>query len=218
MARGAHKVNPIIYRMGINRTWESNWFVTDTKTYNKYVKEDLEIRTYIEKELKFAGVAKIIINRSNKKVVLEIYVSKPGVAIGKNGAGIVNVKKYLESKYKLDFDIKLMDIKKPDANANLIAQAIALQCERRVAPKIAVQKAIDLFKEVKDVKGISIWVRGRIKGVDMARVEKYSWGYVPRHTLRAMIDYAFVVAQVPRAGKHGVKVWVNHGEKHNYIL
>lgn len=218
MARGAHKVNPIIFRMGTNRTWDSRWFVADKKTYIANFKQDVEIRNIIHKELKFAGVAKVLISRLQKKIMLEIHVARPGVAIGRSGAGINSLKEKLEKKFKVDSEIKLIEVKKPDANARLIAEGIALQCEKRVAPKIAAQKAIDAVKNMTEVKGISVWVRGRLKGVDMARVEKYSWGFVPRHTIRADIDYAFVEAQVPRSGKHGIKVWVNTGEKSSYSL
>ncbi len=218
MARGSHKVNPTVFRIGINRTWDSRWFASDRDTYISFLKQDFEIRSYLKDQLKLAGVAKIVINRSIKKVLIEVYVAKPGFAIGKSGANIANVKKYLERKYKMDFDIKLLDVKKPDINAELIAQSIAHQCENRVVPKLAVQKVLESVEESKAVEGVSIWIRGRIKGVDMAKVEKYSWGNVPRHTLRKLIDYAAIEAQVPRAGKHGIKVWVNHGEKSTYIL
>jgi len=218
MARGAHKVNPIVFRIGINKTWDSRWFASDVATYNQYLKQDFAIREIVHTDLRFAGVAKVVISRLAKKVSLEVHVAKPGIAIGRSGAGIASLKDKLEKKFKLDFEIKLVEVRKPDASAKLVAEAIAQQCERRIAPKIAAQKAIEAVKNISEVKGISIWIRGRLKGVDMARVEKYSDGIVPRHTLRADLDYAFAVAQVPRAGKHGIKVWINLGEKNSYIL
>ncbi|RMD77011.1 30S ribosomal protein S3 [Candidatus Dojkabacteria bacterium] len=218
MARGSHKVNPVIFRMTVNKIWDSRWFASDKSVYIENLKQDFEIRKIVTKDLAAAGVAKIVIDRGIKKVFLSVYVARPGVAIGRNGVGISNLKEKLEKKFKMTFEIKLYEVKKPEACAALIAEAIAEQCERRVAPKIAVQKVLESVKNIPEVKGISIWVRGRIKGVDMARVEKYSEGFVPRHSIRADIDYAFVEARVPRAGKHGIKVWVNLGERNTYVL
>lgn len=217
MARGAHKINPIGFRIGVNKNWDSRWYA-DKHTYADRLLDDLKARDLVFKKLKPAGVAQVIIKRMINKVVIEIYVARPGVVIGRSGAGIQTLKDELTKLLKQPVEVKPFEVKNPDTIAKLVAENIAAQCEKRVNPKIAMQKAVDAAMSSGNIKGIAVWVGGRIKGADMARVEKIQKGVVPRHTLRADIDYAFVVGQVPRAGKHGVKVWINRGEKNTYSI
>jgi small subunit ribosomal protein S3 len=217
MARGAHKINPVGFRIGVNKNWDSRWYA-DKKTYADLNLLDIQAREIINEKLKAAGVAKIVIERANNKVTVKVYVARPGVVIGRSGAGISALKVDLVKILGPQVDIKPLEVKNPDTVAKLVAENIAVQCERRVAPKMAMQKAVDAAMKTGLIKGISIWVGGRIKGADMARVEKIQQGFVPRHTLRADIDYAEAVAQVPRAGKHGIKVWINKGEKNTYSI
>jgi small subunit ribosomal protein S3 len=217
MARGAHKINPIGFRIGVNKNWDSRWYA-NKHDYADLLLADLKARALINKKLKPAGVAQIIIKRLINKVVIEIYVARPGVVIGRSGAGIQILKDELTKLLKQPVEVKPFEVKNPDTIAKLVAENIASQCERRVNPKVAMQKAADAAMATGQIKGIAIWVGGRIKNADMARVEKVKQGVIPRHTLRADIDYAFTVGQVPRAGKHGVKVWINKGEKNTYSV
>lgn len=217
MARGSHKVNPIIFRIGINRTWPSRWY-SPKNVYVENVVSDLEIKKTINQKLRSAGVGEVLIKRFNNKIYVDIYVARPGIVIGRSGEGINKLKKDLESLAKKFIEIKIFEIKNPEIVAKIVAETIALQCEKRVAPKIAMTKAMEAAKESGLIKGIDIWVGGRIKGADMARREKIKWGTVPRHSLRADIDYAFTEAQVPGSGKHGIKVWIYKGEKSSYSL
>ena len=217
MARGAHKINPIGFRIGVNKNWDSRWYA-NKHDYADLLLSDLKARALINKKLKAAGVSQIIIKRLINKVVIEIYVARPGVVIGRSGAGIQTLKDELTRLLRQPVEVKPFEVKNPDAIAKLVAENIAAQCERRINPKVAMQKAADAAMATGQIKGIAIWVGGRIKNADMARVEKVKQGVIPRHTLRADIDYAFTVGQVPRAGKHGVKVWINRGEKNTYSV
>ncbi len=217
MARGAHKVNPFGFRLGINKNWKSRWYA-GKKDYADRFLADLKIRNFIEGKLKSAGIANIIIKRMIAKIIVEINVARPGVVIGKGGSAINDLKKDLERMIRQEIEIKIFEVKSPESVAKIVAEGIAMQCEKRVAPKMAAERAIKAAMESKEVKGITVWVGGRIKGAEMARVEKLSSGVIPRHTLRQDIDYGFAEAQVPGAGKHGVKVWINKGEKNTYII
>lgn len=217
MARGAHKINPIGFRIGVNKNWDSRWYA-NKHDYADRLLDDLKAKELINTRLKAAGVAQVVIKRMINKVVIEVYVARPGVVIGRSGAGIQTLKDDLTKLLKQPVEVKPFEVKNPDAIAKLVAENIAAQCEKRTNPKIAMQKAVDSAMATGQVKGIAIWVGGRIKGADMARVEKVKQGVIPRHTLRADIDYGFAVGQVPRAGKHGVKVWINRGEKSTYSV
>jgi small subunit ribosomal protein S3 len=217
MARGAHKINPIGFRLGVNKNWSSRWYASKLEYADKFL-SDVEVRKLIETKLKSAGVASIVIKRMINKTVVEISVARPGVVIGRGGAGITQLKDELTKLLKQSVDIKIFEIKNPDTVAKIVAENIAMQCEKRVNPKIAATKAMEAAKDSNLVKGIQIWIGGRIKGAEIARNEKVRWGVVPRHTLRADIDYAFTEAQVPGAGKHGIKVWINKGEKSTYSI
>lgn len=217
MARGTHKVHPTGFRLGINKNWKARWFA-DKKVYADTFISDQKIRKLIETELKSAGVASIIIKRSMNRITVEITVARPGVVIGKGGTAISLLKKKLEKVAKQEVEPKIFEVKNPEIVAKLVAESIAAQCERRINPKIAAERAKDAAMETGKIKGITIWVKGRIKGAEMARTEKVNSGPVPRHTLRYDIDYAFTEAQVPSAGKHGIKVWINKGEKSSYSI
>lgn len=217
MARGAHKVNPIGFRIGINKNWNSRWYANKHK-YADLVIDDIKIRKIISEKLKNAGVASIVIKRAMSKIVVEIEVARPGVVIGKGGAAIASLKQELAKLTKQDIEPKIFEVKNPEVVAKLVAEGIAMQCEKRIAPKVASMKAIEAAMDSGKIQGIAIWVGGRIKGAEMARVEKFQKGNVPRHTLRTNIDYAFAEALVPGAGKHGIKVWINKGEKLSYSI
>lgn len=217
MARGAHKVNPVGFRIGVNKNWTSRWYASKREYADKLLDDD-KARKLIETRLKAAGVAQVVIKRLINKVVVEIYVSRPGVVIGRSGAGIQTLKDDLTKLLKQNVDIRPFEVKNPETIAKLVGETIAAQCEKRVSPKIAATKAMEAARDSGLVKGISIWIGGRIRGAEIARVEKVEWGTVPRHTLRADIDYAHVEAQVPKAGIHGIKVWINKGEKPTYTI
>jgi small subunit ribosomal protein S3 len=217
MARGAHKVNPIGFRIGVNKNWNSRWYASKEDYAEKFL-SDKQVNKLVEEKLKQAGVASIVIKRLINKVLIEISVARPGVVIGRGGAGINALKEELVKLLKTNVDIKIFEIKNPDIIAKLVAENIAQQCERRVNPKVAAGKAVEAAKNTGMVKGIEVWIGGRIKGAEMARREKVRWGVVPRHTIRADLDYAFTEAQVPQAGKHGIKVWINRGEKSSYSI
>ncbi len=217
MARGSHKVNPIGFRVGVNKNWTSRWYASKETYADKFLM-DRKIKKLVNEKLKSAGVASVVIKRMINKIVVELFVARPGVVIGRSGAGITALKDELTKLVGQPVEVKPFEVKNPDTIAKLVAENIAAQCEKRVAPKMAMQKAADAAKATGLIKGITIWVGGRIKGADMARKEKVSWGFVPRHTIRADIDYANVEAQVPRAGKHGIKVWINKGEKNTYTI
>lgn len=217
MARGSHKVNPIGFRIGVNKNWNSRWYATKEEYADKFL-SDKKVNKLIETKLKAAGVASVVIKRLINKVLIEISVARPGVVIGRGGAGINSLKDELIKLLKTNVDIKIFEVKNPDVVAKLVAENIALQCEKRVNPKVAASKAVEAAKNTGLIKGIEVWVGGRIKGAEMARRERVRWGVVPRHTIRSDIDYAFTEAHVPQAGKHGIKVWINKGEKSSYSI
>ena len=217
MARGAHKVNPVGFRIGVNKNWKSRWYA-DKHTYADNFLADLKLRDMINEKLKHAGVASVVIKRSMNKITIEVEVARPGVVIGKGGKAINDLKIELSKKTKQEVDIKIFEVKNPEIVAKLVAENVAMQCERRIAPKMAATKAIEAAMEGGKVQGITICVGGRIRGAEMARVEKFQEGHVPRQSLRANIDYAFTEARVPSAGKHGIKVWINKGEKRTYSI
>lgn len=207
----AQKVNPTGFRLGVNKGWQSVSFVSKDR-YADSLHQDLAIREYIEDKLKSAGVVVTEIKRSMNKIEIEINVARPGVVIGRGGEGIEVVKKDLRKIAHSPVDVKLFEVKQPEASAKLIGQNIASQLVRRVVPKFAAQREINNIKGVQGVKGIRIWVSGRIKGAEIARTEKFHWGSVPLQTLRADIDYCYSCCAVPNAGIHGIKVWVYKGE------
>ncbi|MEI7578705.1 MAG: 30S ribosomal protein S3 [bacterium] len=207
-----HKVNPRGIRIGVNKGWNSFWYAPKAD-FGNLLLEDIKVRDFVRGKLQNAGVDNVLIKRSMNKIMIEVNVARPGVVIGRGGAGIEELKKMLNKMMKGQVELKIFEIKKPEARARLIADNIKAQLVRRIVPKFAVIREMEAAKQSGEVKGIKIWVSGRIKGAEIARTEKFQWGNVPLQTLRANIDYSFVEAQVPNAGKHGIKVWVNLGEK-----
>jgi small subunit ribosomal protein S3 len=207
-----HKVNPTGFRIGVNKGWNSYWYAPKEQ-YADYLHEDLKIREYVGKKLFSAGVESVKVKRSMNKIMVEVKVARPGIVIGRGGAGIEDLKAILKKMVKGDLDLKIFEVKKPEIVSKLIGDNIKMQLERRIVPKYAVTREIENAKNSQTVKGIRIWVSGRIKGAEIARTEKFQWGTVPLQTLRANIDYCYMTAQVPNAGKHGIKVWVYTGEK-----
>ncbi|NPA50683.1 MAG: 30S ribosomal protein S3 [Epsilonproteobacteria bacterium] len=203
------KVNPIGLRLGINRNWDSRWFPAKDRAA-KFLEEDQRIRDFIKKELYFAGISNIIIERTLKKVRITIVSARPGVIIGKKGADIENLKAKLQKIFNKEISINIKEEKRPLSSAQLVAENVAQQIERRVAFRRAMKKAIQgAIKQ--GAKGIKIAVSGRLGGAEMARTEWYLEGRVPLHTLRAKIDYGFAEA-LTTYGNIGVKVWIFKGE------
>jgi len=203
------KVNPIGLRLGINRNWESRWFPSKDRAPS-FIEEDYKIRKMIKKELFFAGVSNIIIERTVKKVRVTIVTARPGIVIGKKGADIEKLKTKLQNTLSKSVAINIREEKKPLANAQLVAENVAQQIERRVAFRRAMKKAIQgALKQ--GAKGIKISCSGRLGGAEMARTEWYLEGRVPLHTLRAKIDYGFAES-LTTYGNIGIKVWIFKGE------
>ncbi len=203
------KVNPIGLRLGINRTWDSRWFA-DGAEYGQLLHEDVAIREYLTKELKQAGISRIVIERPHKKCRITLHSARPGVVIGKKGADIERLRRKIASMTDSDVHLNIVEVRKPELDAALIAENVAQQLERRVAfrraMKRAVQSAIRLGAE-----GIRINCAGRLGGAEIARTEWYREGRVPLHTLRADIDYGTTEAMTAY-GIIGIKVWVFKGE------
>ncbi len=202
------KVNPIGLRLGIVKTWESRWYAG--KNYSDYILEDYKIRQFIKKKLYHAGIARIEIERSSKRVKLSIYTSRPGIVIGKKGAEIALLKKDLEKIVSHEVIIDIQEIRKPEIDAQLVAENIALQLVRRVAFRRAMKRGISSALRF-GAEGIKIICSGRLGGAEMARTEQYREGRVPLHTLRADIDYGFVEARTTY-GIIGIKVFIFKGE------
>lgn len=202
------KVHPYGFRLGYIKGWHSNWYAKEG--YANQLHEDLAIRRYIDKELKSASIAKTEISRTSDQVKVTVYSAKPGVAIGKKGAGIDKVRNDLKKLTKGTLIFNIAEVKRPDADAKLIAENIAAQLEKRVAFRRAMKKVMSsAFRS--GVKGIKVKCAGRLGGADMARTEGYSERKVPLHTLRADVDYETAEAET-QYGIIGVKVWVYRGE------
>jgi small subunit ribosomal protein S3 len=202
------KVHPVGFRLGINKTWNSRWFAGSE--FASLVVEDEEIRRFLKKRLYQAGVSKIEIERAANKIRLRIYTSRPGIIIGKRGAEIENLKKEIEKKIKREFFIDIKEVRRPELEAQLVAENTALQLVRRVAFRRAMKKSVNLAMRF-GAKGIKISCSGRLGGAEMARREWYREGRVPLHTLRADIDYGFTEA-FTTYGVIGVKVAIFKGE------
>jgi small subunit ribosomal protein S3 len=202
------KVNPIGLRLGIVKTWESRWFAS--KKYSDYILEDFNIRKYLKKKLGHAGVSKIEVERSSKRVRLRIFTSRPGIIIGKKGAEIVQLKQDVEKMISQDVVIDIQEIRKPELDAQLVAENIALQILRRVAFRRAMKRGIQSAMRF-GAQGVKVICSGRLGGAEMARTELYREGRVPLHTLRADIDYGFSEANTTY-GIVGIKVFIFKGE------
>ncbi|MBN8536113.1 MAG: 30S ribosomal protein S3 [Deltaproteobacteria bacterium] len=203
------KVNPIGFRVGVIRTWESRWFAKGRK-YFENLHEDLRLRDFLKSKLKHAGVARIEIERAAEKLKIIIQTARPGIVIGKKGTGIDSLKNEVQSLTKSEVYLNIQEVRKPDIDSQLVAENIALQLEKRVSWRRAMKKA--LAAGVKGgVKGIKIRVSGRLDGAEIARSEWYNQKSVPLHTLRADIDYGTAEA-LTTYGIIGVKVWIYKGD------
>ena len=203
------KVNPSGLRLGINRTWDSNWYSEDK--YGAFLEIDLKIRKYIESELKKAGLSRVVIERSSKKIIIAIHASRPGIIIGKKGSDIEKLRKELSKLTGSVINLNIVETKKPELDAKVVADNIAMQLENRAATKRVMKRAVQSALKL-GAQGIRVCVGGRIGGAEIARVEWFKEGRVPLHTLRANIDYATSTAKTTY-GTCGVKVWLYKGEK-----
>ncbi|KRL36886.1 30S ribosomal protein S3 [Liquorilactobacillus uvarum] len=202
------KVNPTGLRVGIIRDWDAKWYAE--KDFATNLHEDLHIREYIQKKLADASVSTVEIERAAKRVNVSIHTAKPGMVIGKGGSEVEKLRKELNSLTGKRVHINIIEIKRPDLDAQLVGENIAVQLENRVAFRRAMKQGIQRTMR-SGAKGIKVQVAGRLNGADMSRVEHFSEGTVPLHTLRADIDYAWVEATTTY-GKLGVKVWIYRGE------
>jgi small subunit ribosomal protein S3 len=202
------KVNPIGLRLGIVKTWESRWYAG--KQYADYILEDHKIRRFVKKKLYHAGVSRIEIERSSKRIRLRIYTSRPGIVIGKKGSEISQLKNAVEKLTSHEVLIDIQEVRKPEINAQLVAENVAMKIERRVAFRRAMKRAVTSAMRF-GAQGIKIAAGGRLGGAEMARAEWYREGRVPLHTLRADIDYGFAEARTTY-GIIGIKVFIFKGE------
>lgn len=202
------KVNPISLRLGINRTWDSRWY--EERNYAQLLHEDLKIRHYLADRLAQASVSKVVIERPAKKARISIYTARPGVVIGKKGADIERLKKELEKLTHSEVHLNIVEIRKPEIDAQLVAENIAQQLVRRVAFRRAMKRAVQAAMRL-GAQGIRINCGGRLGGAEIARTEWYREGRVPLHTLRADVDFGKATARTAY-GTCGVKVWVFKGE------
>jgi len=202
------KVHPYGLRLGIIKDWRSRWY--SQKDYATNLQEDLRIRTYVKQRLIHAGVSAVEIERKSNRVHVIIHTARPGIVIGKKGAEIENLKKDLKGFTTREVAITIQEIRRPETDAQLTAENVAMQLERRVAFRRAMKKTV-LSSMKLGAKGIKIHVAGRLGGAEMARSEWYREGRVPLHTLRADIEYGFAEARTTY-GKIGVKVWIYKGE------
>ena len=203
-----HKVNPVGLRLGVNRTWDSRWYAD--RDYADLLHEDLRIRHFIGRRLRNAGLAKVVIERPAKKPRVTIHTARPGVVIGKRGADIEKLRTELSGMTGGDVHLNIIEIRKPEIDAKLVAENIAQQLERRVAFRRAMKRAVQSAMRL-GALGIRINTSGRLGGAEIARTEWYREGRVPLHTLRADIDYGEATANTTY-GSCGVKVWVFKGE------
>jgi len=203
------KVNPVGLRLGITRTWDSNWF--DERNFADKLKEDLTLRKYIQARLDHAGISKIGIERTAKKITLTIFTARPGIVIGRKGAEVDKLKVELQRITKKDIQLNIEEVKRPELDAFLVAKNVAKQLESKISFRRAMKKSFMSSMRM-GAEGVKIACAGRLGGAEMARTEQYKEGRIPLHTLRANIDYASTVAKTTY-GIIGVKVWICLGEK-----
>jgi len=203
------KVNPIGMRLQVNRTWDSRWYA-DSKDFGNLLLEDLRMREFIHEECKAAGISRVIIERPHRKCRVTIHTARPGVIIGKKGADIETLRKKLTKFTSSELHLNIVEVRKPEVDAQLVAESIAQQMERRVSFRRAMKRAVQNAMRL-GALGIRVNVGGRLGGAEIARTEWYREGRVPLHTLRADIDYALSEASTPY-GIIGVKVWIFKGE------
>jgi small subunit ribosomal protein S3 len=202
------KTNPVGLRLGITRSWDATWY--DEKTFGRKLAEDLMIRQYIHNRLKKAGISRIVIERTPKRVVLTIHTSRPGIVIGRGGKEITQLEEELKKVTSKDVKIMINEIKRPELDAYLVAETIAQQLEGRISFRRAMKTAITAAMRM-GAEGVRVMCGGRLGGAEIARSEQYKQGRIPLHTLRADIDYARTTAQTIY-GAIGVKVWICKGE------
>ena len=199
------KVHPTGFRLAINKSWVSRWYAEND--FGKFLQEDLKIRKYLKKKLYQAGISKIAIERATNKIRINIFTSRPGMVIGRKGSEIDQLKKELQGLTDKEVHINIHEVKRPDLDAQLVAENIALQLIRRVAFRRAIKKSVTTALKF-GALGIKVCCSGRLGGAEIARTEWYREGRVPLHTLRAQIDYGFAEA-LTTYGLIGVKVWIN---------
>jgi small subunit ribosomal protein S3 len=203
------KVNPIGLRLGINRTWDSRWYA-NTGEYGKLLHEDMAIRKMLMDQLKQAAISKVVIERPHKKCRVSIHSGRPGVVIGKKGADIDKLRKQIAAMTDSEVAINIVEVRKPEVDATLVAESIAQQLERRVAFRRAMKRSMQSAMRL-GAEGIKVTCSGRLGGAEIARIETYREGRVPLHTLRADVDYGVATA-ITAYGTCGVKVWIFKGE------
>ncbi len=209
------KVNPIIFRIPNTKGWRSQWFVSNKHAYKEYLHQDILIKSYLKKKLRDAGLEKIEIERTSDKVIIHIYTSKPGLIIGRGGAGAEElkkemIKKYLNTEKNKTVQISIREIKKPQLSAGVMALNIALDLEKRIPYRRAIKRALDQIMNA-GAKGAKIEVKGRLDGIEIARKERVQAGRVPLQTIRSDIDYSRAAA-FTTYGVVGVKVWIYKGD------
>jgi small subunit ribosomal protein S3 len=202
------KVHPFGFRLGYNKTWMSRWYAK--KDYSNLLHEDLRLKKELKKQLGHAGVSAIEIERPGNKIRITIHTSRPGIIIGRKGSEIDKLKADLQKRTNRDVFININEIHRPELEAQLVAESIAMQLEKRIAFRRAMRKAVDTALKV-NAKGIKVYCAGRLNGAEIARTEWYLQGRLPLHTLRADIDYGFAEAHTTY-GVIGVKVWIYKGE------
>lgn len=204
------KVNPIVFRIGLTRTWGSSWYA-EKKQFGQYLYEDVKVKELIRNTLKNCGIAEIGIERSRGSVTVKIYSSKPGVIIGKKGDNVEKIKSALEAKFQTSFNIEIKEVSVPDLSSYLVGENIAQQIEKRIPYRRAVKQSIERVMQ-NGAKGVKIRIAGRLNGAEIARVELAKEGNIPLHTLRADIDYAKVEAHTTY-GVIGIQIWIYKGMK-----
>jgi len=202
------KTHPIGFRLGVNKTWVSRWF--HVREYGRFLHEDLNLRDHVKKRLRHAGVSRIDIERLANKIKFNIHTARPGIVIGKKGTGIDQLRADVQKRTKSEVFINILEVRKAEADAQLIAENIADQLQKRIAFRRAMKKAMSQAIKF-GVRGIKIQCAGRLGGAEIARTERYAEGSVPLHTLRADIDYG-VAEALTTYGQIGIKVWVYKGE------
>ncbi len=203
------KVNPLGFRVGISRGWESQWYAE--KDYGKLLRDDIKLRAFVKERMKHAGVSRIVIERPAGKVKVSVHTARPGVIIGKKGSEIEGLRAELKKMTGEDVQVYIVEIRRPEAEAQLVAENIAFQLERRIAFRRAMKRAVQGAMRM-GAQGVRINCAGRLGGAEIARTEWYREGRVPLHTLRADVDYGFAEANTTY-GIIGIKVWVFKGEK-----
>ncbi|MBS1271895.1 MAG: 30S ribosomal protein S3 [Candidatus Marinimicrobia bacterium] len=202
------KTHPIGFRLGVIRSWKSNWF--DEKNFAESLDQDITLRKYIRKRLPTAGISRIEINRTSKKITITIHTSRPGIVIGKGGSEVDQLREEVKTLTDTEVQINVNEVKRPELDAYLVADNIAQQIERKISFRRVIKKAIQSTMRM-GAEGIRIRAAGRLGGSEMARTENYHEGRVPLHTLRADIDFATITAKTTY-GTIGIKVWICNGE------